>query len=53
MLCGGLSTTDDDDALDSDLFNRNSDGIEIVGGARIDMTGVIFGDVFAGYLAQD
>ena len=52
MLRVGLSTTDDD-ALDSDLFNRYSDGIEIVGGVRIDVTGVIFGDVFAEYLAQD
>lgn len=49
----GLSTTDYDDAVDSDGVNRDSDGIEVVAGARIDVTGVIFGDVFAGYLTQD
>ena len=49
----GLSTTDYDDAVDSDGVNRDSDGIEVVVGARIDVTGVIFGDVFAGYLIRD
>ena len=49
----GLSTTDYNDAVDSDGVNRDSDGVEIVAGARIDVTGVVFGDVFAGYLTRD
>jgi hypothetical protein len=49
----GLVMTDYDDAVDNVGVNRDSDGIEIVGGARIDITGVLFGDVFAGYISQD
>lgn len=48
-----LSTTDYEDALDDSGLNRDSDGIEVAVGARIDVTGVIFGDVFVGYLARD
>ena len=48
-----VSTTDYDDDFDSAGVNRDSDGIEIAAGARIDVTGVIFGDVFAGYLTRD
>lgn len=48
-----LSDTDYDDALDSDGVNRDSDGIEIVAGARIDVTAVLFGDVFAGFITRD
>ena len=53
FLRAGLSMTDYDDAVDSDGVNRDSDGLEIVAGARIDVTGVVFGDVFAGYLTHD
>ena len=34
---------------DRNGFNRDSDGYDIVGGAKIDITNVIFGDFFAGY----
>ncbi len=39
-------------SLDRNGFNRDSDGFRVVGGARIDITNVIFGDVFAGYGKQ-
>jgi hypothetical protein len=48
-----LSDTDYDDALDGDGVNRDSDGLEIVAGARIDVTAVLFGDVFAGFITRD
>lgn len=35
--------------IDDNGFNRDSDGFNIVGGAKIDITNLIFGDVFAGY----
>ena len=34
-------------------FDRNSDGFEAVVGARLDVTGLIVGEVFAGYLERD
>jgi hypothetical protein len=46
-----VEVTDYTDAVDSEGINRDSDGIEIVAGARIDVTGVVFGDVFAGYIS--
>lgn len=42
-----------DQATDSAGFNRDSEGYEVVAGTRIDLTGVLFGDVFAGYRSQD
>lgn len=39
-------------SLDRNGFNRDSDGFRVVGGAKIDITNVIFGDVFAGYGKQ-
>ncbi len=36
-------------SIDDNGFNRDSDGYSILGGAKIDITDVIFGDVFAGY----
>ena len=35
--------------VDRNGFDRDSDGYRVVGGAKIDITNVIFGDVFAGY----
>jgi hypothetical protein len=43
---------DYDDALDDGGFNRDSDGYEVNAGARIDITGITFGDVYAGYRRQ-
>src|SRR3546814_9631557 len=42
-----------DDGVDDVGVNRDSDGYEIVGGTRIDFTGLLFGDVFVGYRSQD
>lgn len=41
-----------DDSTDDIGFTRDSDGFEFVGGARIDITGVTFGDVYVGYRRQ-
>jgi hypothetical protein len=38
---------------DRSTANRDSDGYEIVGGARFDLTNLITGEVFAGYLQRD
>ncbi len=40
------------DAFDDNGFNRDSTGWEVVGGAAIDLTGVLFGNLFAGYRQQ-
>lgn len=42
-----------DEAVDRLGFDRDSDGYEIVAGTRIDLTGILFGDVFAGYRSQN
>lgn len=47
------NTTNYDDAVDDNGFNRDSDGYEIVAGTRIDLTGVTFGDVFVGYMSSE
>jgi len=39
-------------AVDDNGFNRDSDGYEAVVGTRIDLSGVTYGDVFAGYRRQ-
>ena len=44
---------DYDQDIDSSGFNRDSDGYEAVAGLRIDITNVLFGDVFAGYRKQN
>lgn len=41
------------DALDDNGLDRDNEGFELRAGARIDFTGVLFGDVFAGYLERD
>lgn len=47
-----LNQVDYDSAVDDAGVNRDSDGYEIVAGTRIDLTGILFGDVFAGYRSQ-
>ncbi len=47
------NTTNYDDAVDDNGFNRDSDGYEIVVGTRIDLTGVTFGDVYIGYVSTE
>lgn len=40
-------------ARDDSGFNRDSRGYRVDAGARLDLTGIIFADVFAGYLSQN
>lgn len=48
-----LTSVDYLDRLDDNGLNRDSEGYELRAGARIDFTGLLFGDVFAGYLNRD
>lgn len=41
------------DRRDPAGFQRDSDGVEAVVGARLDLTGLVVGEVFAGYLQRD
>lgn len=41
-----------DQAVDDNGFQRDSDGFSIAAGVRLDLGGVIFGDLFAGYTRQ-
>lgn len=42
-----------DDSFDDNGLDRESQGYQIVAGTAIDFTGVLFGNVFIGYLSQD
>lgn len=42
-----------DSATDDNGYRRDSDGYEVNGGVRLDLGGVTFGDIFAGYRAQE
>jgi hypothetical protein len=48
-----LNQVDYDSGVDDTGVNRDSDGYEVVAGTRIDLTGILFGDVFAGYRSQN
>lgn len=48
-----LTSVDYEDAVDDNGLNRDNDGFEIRAGARIDLTALLFGDVFIGYLNRD
>lgn len=48
-----LTSVNYDDRLDDNGLNRDSEGFEIRAGARVDLSGLIFGDVFVGYLDRD
>ncbi|MPY74205.1 MAG: outer membrane beta-barrel protein [Alphaproteobacteria bacterium] len=37
-----------DESVDNEGANRDSQGYDVVGGAALDLTGLLFGDVFAG-----
>lgn len=50
---GAYNTVDYDDAQDDAGFNRDSDGYEAVVGTEFDLTGLTFGEVFAGWREQD
>lgn len=44
---------DYDDSVDDGGQNRDSDGFSVVFGTDLDFTGIVTGDVFAGYISQD
>jgi hypothetical protein len=48
-----LNSVDYDLALDDNGLNRDNEGYELRAGARIDLTGLLFGDIFVGYLDRD
>lgn len=48
-----VTSVDYDLAVDDNGLNRDNEGYEIRAGARIDLTGLLFGDVFVGYLDRD
>lgn len=48
-----LSAVNYEDALDDAGVDRDNEGFEVRGGARIDLTGLLFGDVFLGYISRD
>lgn len=48
-----LTSVDYDAAVDDAGVNRDSEGYELRAGARVDLTGLLFGDVFVGYLNRD
>lgn len=41
-----------DSSVDDLGFNRDSQGFDVVGGLSVDLTGVLFANVFAGYRSQ-
>lgn len=47
-----LNAKDYRDALDDNGVNRDSDGFEVTSGLSFDLTGITFGNVFAGYRSQ-
>jgi hypothetical protein len=53
FLRGIYNNRNYDDGLDDGGFNRDSDGWEVVGGTAIDLTGILTGNIFAGYLRQE
>src|SRR3546814_2592724 len=40
-------------ATDDGGLNRDSKGLEVVAGTRIDISGIAFGDVYGGYIVQN
>ena len=48
-----LTSVDYDAAVDDNGLDRDNEGYEIRAGARLDFTGLLFGDVFVGYLNRD
>ncbi len=50
---GSYNTIDYDDAVDDAGVNRDSDGFDFKVGARLDLSGIVTGDVSVGYLRQD
>jgi len=53
FLGGGINYRDYDRDVDDTGVNRDSQGYDVIVGTRFDVTGVIFGEVFVGYLSQN
>lgn len=53
FLEGVVSRADYDADVDDNGINRDSDGYEFRAGARIDFTGLVFGDFYASYITRD
>lgn len=53
FLRGEYVTVDYFDPVDDTGLDRGSRGWQVVAGARIDLGGIMFGDVFAGYWRRD
>ena len=49
---GAYNDRNYDNAVDNDGFDRDSHGWDVVGGVAIDLTGITFANVFAGYRRQ-
>jgi len=49
---GAYNLEDRDDAVDDDGIARDTDAYEVRLGAGLDITSVLFGEVFAGYIVQ-
>lgn len=52
FVAGSYNVVRYDTAVDDLGFNRDSDGYEVVGGLSLDLTGLLFANVFAGYRSQ-
>lgn len=52
FLRGSYNTVNYDSGVDDAGFIRDNDGYEFVAGAGLDITGLVFGNIFAGYISQ-
>lgn len=50
---GAFNLEDYDQTPDDDGFDRDSHGYELVGGIGFDLTGLVFGEFFAGVLSEE
>lgn len=48
-----LTSIDYDQQTDDNGLRRDNDGVELRAGARLDLTGLLFGDVYAGFINRD
>lgn len=52
-LQGIYSAVNYDSAVDDNGVNRDNDGFEVRVGARVDLSALVFGDVYVGYITRD
>ncbi len=53
FIQGSINDRDYDRLQGASAFNRDSDGYEVVVGTEIDLTGIVFGEIFLGYREQE